>query len=95
MKWNKTSVLVVLAVLLGSFFYTSIKDKSLSDEVLESKLKDCTEQANYDCQLIHKYHDDCFSSSYRAELRIKQFRHAEYDACLDNAIQEHIRPGKN
>ena len=90
MTRTQISLLVVFAIFVVSFVYTTIKDNRLSDEVLTAKLKECAEEADYDCQLISQYHDDCFDSSYRAEFRIKQFRRAEYDSCIDSAVKKYL-----
>ena len=89
-KWNKGTFVAVIAIMSISFIYSGIKSKQLSNKIEEETLKACAEQGNYDCDLISQYHDECFDFSYRAQYRIKQFHHAEYNRCINSKIQPHI-----
>jgi len=90
MKWNKTAVLAVVAIIFVSYVYSSIREMQLSREVAEEKRKGCSEQSNYDCELISKFHDECFEASYRAEYRIRKFHSGEYNNCVDQKIAQHL-----
>lgn len=86
MKWTKTTALAVVIVLAGSYLYSSIRQSQLSEEVEERQFNRCTDQGNADCDLIGRFHDDCFDTSYRAEYRVRQFHSAEYQQCMNERI---------
>jgi len=89
MKWSKTAVLIIVSIFSISYIYSSIKYIQLSNEIEEKKLKVCVKQKIYDCELISKYHEDCFKSSYRSEYRIRDFHTDEYHSCIDRKIKLH------
>jgi len=90
MKWNKSILLAVIAIFSISYVYSSIKYKQLSNEVKEERLRICSEQKSYDCELITRYHDECFSSSYRSQYKTRKFYPGEYDKCIKNKIEQHL-----
>lgn len=90
MNWSKTAVIVVIAVFAVSYGYSAIKRMHLSGEVQETERKACAKQGAFDCDLIAKYHDECFEPSYRAEYRIKSFHADEYRACIENMMNQHL-----
>ena len=89
MKWNRTAALAVIAILASSYAYSSIKGMELSNQVEEEEQAACMVQGRKDCALISKYHDDCFTASYRAERRIKTFHADEYNICMNSKITQH------
>ena len=90
MKWSKSALLGVIVIFFISFVYSGIKDKQLSNKVKEEKLRICSEQGSYDCGLISRYHDECFSSSYRAQYKIKKFYYDEYNNCISSKIEQRL-----
>lgn len=84
MKWSKFSIIFVAAILAISYIYSSISENQLSNEVRKSALESCAKDARYDCDSVLEHHDDCFNSSYRAELKIRSFHYQEYWTCLVN-----------
>ncbi len=88
MKWNKGTLLAVLAILIISISYSSIKHRQLSNKVKEEQLRVCSEQEEYDCEVIVQFHDECFSSSYRAQYKMKKFHPNEYNSCINRKIGE-------
>jgi len=89
MKWNKSAALAVIAILASSYAYSGIKGMELSTQVEEEEQTACKQQGRRDCALISKYHDDCFTASYRAERRIKTFHADEYNICMNSKITQH------
>jgi len=83
MKWSKYSIIFVIMILTISYIYSSIKRNELSKEVRDSALESCAKNDRQDCDIVEKYHDDCFDSSYRSELKIRSFHYQEYRACLE------------
>jgi len=90
MKWNKGTLLVVAAVLSVSFVYSSFKQRQLSNKVEEQRSRMCSDQGSYDCELISRYHDECFSTSNRARYKIKEFNPGAYNDCIDRKIEQHL-----
>jgi hypothetical protein len=90
MKWTKSAILVVIAVLAISYVYSSTGERKLSNDVKNEKLSECTKLGSIDCDLISKYHDECFKASYRAELKIRQLHRDEYNSCIDSKINQPI-----
>ena len=91
MRWSKGAALVVIVILTASYVYSSIKRTQLSNQVREAEETACAKNGTTSCDLIAKYHDECFDLSYRAEFRVKSFRFGEYRACIENKIGEHLR----
>lgn len=81
---------MVITVFAVSYGYSAIKRMHLSGEVQETERKACAKQGAFDCDLIAKYHDECFEPSYRAEHRIKSFHVGEYRACIENMLSQHL-----
>jgi hypothetical protein len=79
-------MLAMIVILSVSYVYTSVRRIQLSNEVEKAKRKVCSEQGDYDCELISKYHDECFSLSYRAEFRTRSFHPGEYNDCIDGKL---------
>ena len=90
MRWSRGAVLVAIVILSTSYVYLSIKRTQLSNKVREAEETACAKNGTFNCNLIAKYHDECFDLSYRAELRIKSFQAGEYRACIKNRIGEHL-----
>jgi len=94
MKWSKSSALTVCAILLISYAYSGIEARRLSQKVEEERESTCIQQGRSDCKLIERYHDDCFASSYRTELRIRSFHAGEYDRCMNSKILQGLAETK-
>ena len=62
----------------------------LSAEVEQEQLARCAEEGGRSCQFVTEHHDDCFDASYRAEYRIREFRHAEYADCLAEKTRQSV-----
>jgi len=89
-QWSKGAVIFVAVLFLASYVYQSIMHMRISNEVEQETVEACEKSREYDCELIHEYHDECFDSSYRAELRIREFRPGEYRDCLNTKIKQHV-----
>jgi hypothetical protein len=90
MKWSRSAVLAVIAILAVFYIYSSIKRSQLSNDVREAERGACVKNGKFDCDLIAKYHDECFESSYRAEYRIRSFHASEYHACIEKRASQHL-----
>lgn len=86
MKWSKKSIVVVLAILSISYFYSSFQRNKLSNEIKRKELENCSKNENYDCNLINNYHDECFNTAYRSEYKIRSFHTDAYRTCLSKKI---------
>jgi len=82
MKWSKFSIISVIVIFSFSYVYSSVKRNQLSREIKSAALETCHKSAASNCNLIETYHDECFSNSYRAELKIRSFHSDEYRACM-------------
>ena len=90
MRWSKAAVLAIIAIFAVSYSYSAIKRMRLSNEIQEVEREACAKQGAFDCDLIVKYHDECFEPIYRAEYRIKSFHAGEYHACVENMMSQHL-----
>lgn len=88
-QWDKGAIIFVATLFLASYIYQSIMHMRMSNDVEQETIEACEKNGGYDCELIHEYHDECFDSSYRAELRIREFRPREYRACIDSKVKQH------
>lgn len=84
MKWSKFGIISVIAILSISYVYSNMKQKQLSDDVLKMEMAACAKNGAFDCNLITRYHDECFAASVRAELKTRSFHEDEYRACIRN-----------
>lgn len=91
MKWNKLAIVGIAAIVLLSYAYQTTQESKLSNKVKKEKRDGCSTQKAYDCGLIAKFHDACFTSSYRAELRIREFHRDEYDDCMARMISSNAK----
>lgn len=89
MKWSKNALVIVVIILLVSLCIETRGDKKLSREVKENAMQTCREQQREYCELIERYHDECFEKSHRSEYRVKQFYYSEYNRCLQESIKRH------
>jgi hypothetical protein len=90
MKWNKGTIIAVLAILLISYAYSTMKSGQLGDDIKAEKLRICSEEGRYDCGLIEQYHDECFDLSYRSQYKMKEFHPGEYERCMNSKIAPHL-----
>ena len=79
-------MLAVVAIVSASWVYSTLKRMQLSDEVQAAERAACARKGGFDCDLIAKYHDECFESSYRAEYRIRSFHDDEYRVCIESRM---------
>ncbi len=89
-KWSRSAVLAVIAIFAVSYGYSTIERIQLSNEVQEEERASCAKEGSFDCDLVAKYHDECFGQSYRAEYRIRSFHADEYRVCIEDKIAKHL-----
>ena len=86
MKWNKQSLIIVTIIFAISYVFSLKGDRDMSEKIKKQTLKSCTKQKMYDCALIEKFHDTCFTLSYRSQYKIKHFFDTEYDRCMKEKV---------
>ena len=90
MKWTKQTAVIVIAILSLSYIYTSYNTNKLSDEIKKDRWDRCTDKGHEHCDLILKYHDECFTRANQAQYRVRTFRSAEYNKCIEKNIERYI-----
>lgn len=76
----------MLAIFTASYVYSSIKTQQLSDKVKQQQIEACEQQRALNCEMISKFHDECFDISYRAVYRTKSFHQDEYNNCIASKL---------
>lgn len=90
MKWNKLAIISVVVILSISYIYSRYNQNQLSQELKQTELIECKTRADFDCNLINIYHNECFQASNRSEFKIRSFHANEYRQCLHKKVGKSV-----
>ena len=71
-------LLLIITIFTIPYVYNLNKSNNIKMQIY----KDCREQNKNNCDLIDKYHQQCFEKSYRLVFRSKEFFQTEYNICM-------------
>ena len=86
MKWNKEAVIIVAIIFTISYIYNLKSEGEMSDKIWAQTYKKCEKEKRDDCKTWKKYHDLCFSVSYRSQLKAMHFFENEYTSCMKKQL---------